>query len=372
MPERDAPVLALDILPMSERHHTGIANVAKFLARALLADDQVEGRFFAGRTEIDRDLTQQLVELDDGEILDWVRRRCPRNIASSVDFERRCAGIFTGAKAQRRLFPCEVQIIHDITTIVTPQYHDKSAVQFWNRQLLRDVMTSDLVVAVSQSTLDDLHVYLPQTKRIPATIAHLASCVADPPQRIAGTFKKPYVLVLGTLEPRKNVGFIMECLASRPEWLSRATFVFVGRWGWGESVPALVERLGLGPATKRGDIVFAGFVEDRTRDLLIANATLAIYVPRYEGFGLPVIEALHCGTAVLTSYSSSLPEVGGDHAEYCDFESADSFFDALKRTWAKETGPGAVELHRERQNYARAFSWNETYKKIKSAVLERI
>ena len=63
---------------------------------------------------------------------------------------------------------------------------------------------------------------------------------------------------------------------------------------------------------------------------------------------------------------------GGEYADYCDFESSDSFFDAFERAWAKETGPRAVELHGERQNYARAFSWSETYRKIKNAVLERI
>jgi glycosyltransferase involved in cell wall biosynthesis len=372
MPDSTPPIIWLDLSPMGERQHTGISNVAKFLARVLLADREVEGRFFAGRSEIGRDLVEHLIALDGGEIIEWLRQRQSGGFHCGADDNRRCAGIFTAAKAQRRLFPYEVQIVHDVTTIVTPQYHDAGSLRFWNRQIYRDAMTSDLIVAVSQSTLDDLHAYVPETLQKPAIVAHLAPCIVDPPARAAHPLKKPYIVVLGTLEPRKNVGFVLECLGERPEWLSRATFVFVGRWGWGETTQDLIARHGLGPAVERQDIIFTGFVEDRARDALIVNSTLVIYISRYEGFGLPVIEALHCGAPVLTSYSSSLPEAGGDQACYCDFDSSQEFFGALERIFAAESGDDVQNRRMARKAYARRFTWEATYDRIKNEILKSI
>jgi glycosyltransferase involved in cell wall biosynthesis len=180
--------------------------------------------------------------------------------------------------------------------------------------------------------------------------------------------RKPvdYVLVLGTLEPRKNVKFILDCLADHPEILSDTKFVFVGRWGWGAATHEVIEDLGLAEHVAKGRIVFAGFVSNEARDQLVASARLVVYVSRYEGLGLPVIEAFRYGTPVLTSYSSSLPEVGGDQAYYCDIDSPSSLYESLTAILSEKQPEQARQT---RLAWASKFAFKDSYRRIKDAAL---
>ena len=367
------PILALDIAPMGERQHTGIANVAKHLALEMLSDDSVDARFFMIRGEIPRRTVEQLVELSCGDILWWLARRLDAKPTFNVAQERLHIGIFTAVKYYRRLFPFEVQIVHDLTTITAPQTHTAESVAHWQDHLLGDILSSDLVVTVSESTRTDLHDFFPATRKIPSLVAHLASCVRATPLGAAENRLADYVLVLGTLEPRKNVRLVLECLSNYPELLALKTFVFVGRWGWGGDVRGLISDLGLASYLSAGRIVFTGFVEDELRDQLIAAAQLVLYPSRYEGFGLPVLEALGLGVPVLTSYCASLPEVGGDVAYYCDMDSPPALYKALIAIFAEQSDNDFRHKQREAcQVWAQRFSWKQTYRKIRDVALELV
>ena len=114
---------------------------------------------------------------------------------------------------------------------------------------------------------------------------------------------------LGTLEPRKNLPTLLAAyahLAGRPGF--RHTLVIAGGRGWYyDAIDAVVERLGLG-----GRVLFPGYVPDGDLPLWYSAADLFVYPSLYEGYGLPPLEALACGTPVVTSDASSLPEVVGD------------------------------------------------------------
>ena len=360
------PLVALEISPMQERFHTGIANVSKHLARQLLADDSVEGRFFYHRREVPVAVMEHLIALEGGAILPWLAERLITEPVFSCDPDTPAIGIFTNHKQHRRLFPFEVQVVHDLTSLVTPQFHTEGTIRIENGQRLADLASSDLIVAVSESTRQDILTYHPEIAAIPVIVAHLASCAADPDGGEAPE-AEPYVLVLGTLEPRKNVECVLELLSAHPDLLERAAFVFVGRWGWGQSTGDLIGRLGLTEAVTRGRIRFTGFVPDSVRDALLAHARCVVYASRYEGFGLPIIESLGYGVAVVTGYGSSLPEAGGRVAIYCDVTSSDAIGVAIERCLAHDD----AALRAERRAQAAKFTWWKTYTTIRDAALSR-
>lgn len=355
------PVLSLEISPLGEREHTGIANVAKALAREMLHDETIDARFFMQRSDVPRGVVERLVSMDSGEILWWLAGRL--DAGPSIDLDRRHVGIFTSTKKHRRLFPTEVLIVHDLTTVILPEFHDPETVKFWSQQLLGDMLSSDLIVAVSESTKMDIRTYFPQVDQIPCIVSHLAPSVSRVAK--APVPASPYVLVLGTLEPRKNVQVVLDCLSRNPKLAEEAQFVFVGRWGWGDNARALIETHGLSDMVQSGRILFTGFVSDEARDALLANARFVVYPSKYEGFGLPVIEALHFGTPVLTSSLSSLPEVGGREADYCDFDDPAAVLDAFATMLARDPTAGK----RKRKQAAARFTWSKTYQRIKNAAL---
>lgn len=360
----DMPLIALEISPLTERHHTGIANVTRHLAEKLLGDDSVDGRFFLNRCEVPRPVMEKALTLDDGGILWWLASRASAGPELPYDPEQISIGIYPGHKWHRRLFPTEALIVHDLTTLLVPRFHTEEAVEFWQSQHLADMLSSDLIVAVSQSTLTDILTYYPQLSGIPNIVVPLAPTTSDKPSAAAEV--EPFVLVLGTLEPRKNVEVVLECLSRRRDLLQAARFVFVGRWGWGPDTDKLIDTYGLSAAVAEGRIVFTGFVADAVRDALMRQTRCVVYVSQYEGFGLPVLEALAAGTPVITGIGSSLSEAGGDVALYCDVSSADAVAGALQSVLASPDS--AVERAR-RQAWAAQFQWATTYQRIKDAAL---
>lgn len=117
-----------------------------------------------------------------------------------------------------------------------------------------------------------------------------------------------YMLYLGTLEPRKNVPALIRAFAAIKEHVKGVKLVLAGGKGWGfEEIFAEVERFSL-----QNEIYFPGFVPNEELKLWYAAADLFVYPSLYEGFGLPPLEAMACGTPVITSNATSLTEVVGE------------------------------------------------------------
>jgi glycosyltransferase involved in cell wall biosynthesis len=365
----------MEVSPLAERNFSGIPNVAKNLAREMLRDPLIEPRFFYNRSPVPVAVVRDIVEAGEGgDILRWVVGRHAALLDYPIDGAQ-LFGLYTAIKWHRRLFPREIMIVHDLTTIVTPQYHIRETLDMWQRRLPLDMGTSDLLVAVSESTLRDVRTYYPQLAAVPAIVAPLASDAADPaakgrkpPSAPLFADDKPYVVVLGTLEPRKNVSAILDFLSDRTEILQALRFVFVGRLGWGDAPEAALAALGLQQAHDDGDIVLTGFVADDRRDQLVEQSTCVLYPSAYEGFGLPVLEALNFGVPVVIGRNSSLPEVGGDRATYCDWNSHAEIELALKACLA-ERAADRKEARESRRAWARTFTWRNTYETIRDAAL---
>jgi alpha-1,3-rhamnosyl/mannosyltransferase len=161
-----------------------------------------------------------------------------------------------------------------------------------------------------------------------------------------------YSLFVGTIEPRKNIETLLDAYSRLPlELRKRWPLVLTGYHGWrNESIHQRLES-----AKREGWAFYLGFVPSEDLPLLFAGARLFTFPSLYEGFGLPVLEAMSSGVPVVCSNSSSLPEVAGDAALMCDAKDTETLTDLIRRGLEDDAWrASAVEqglLH------AAGFSW---------------
>jgi len=228
------------------------------------------------------------------------------------------------------------------------------------------VARSAALIAISQATADDLVARYPAA-RGRTVVAPLAAApaLADPAATLPdGVPESGFILAVGTLEPRKNLPRLVAAYRRLPVTLRDAhPLVVTGRPGWdtGETVAAL-DSLG-------SRAIRTGFVPDEQLALLYRRCALFAYPSLGEGFGLPVLEAMAAGAPVLTSDRSSLPEVGGDAAAYCDPTDERAIAAALQALLGDPAR--RAQLAAAGPLRAAEFSWDETAR-IVLETLERI
>ncbi len=192
----------------------------------------------------------------------------------------------------------------DMTFYSHPEYHNSSKVFYYKTLLPLVVRRADQVVAISQSTKIDLQ----KTLAVPESKITVTPLAANARFRFrGGVSRKPAVLFVGTLEPRKNASTLIRAFSKIPApyelWI-------VGGKGWGNT--EIQEALNESPSKDR--IKFFGYVADSDLPSFYSEASLFVYPSHYEGFGIPVLEAMASGCPVITSRNSSLIEIGQDAA----------------------------------------------------------
>ncbi|HEY7933298.1 MAG TPA: glycosyltransferase family 1 protein [Solirubrobacteraceae bacterium] len=227
------------------------------------------------------------------------------------------------------------------------------------------VRRSAAFIAISQATANALAERYPRAAAL-TTVALLGvapTLTTEPDPAEASSLPEPgFVLAVGTLEPRKNLPRLVAAYSQLPGELQRLhPLVVVGALGWqtGETVDALKS---LGERC-----TMLGYVSDEALAELYRRCSVFCYPSLGEGFGLPVLEAMAAGAAVLTSNLSSLPEVGGDAAEYVDPHQVASIADGLARLLSDDLRRS--DLARRGQIRAGAFSW-ENFAQITVRTLE--
>lgn len=308
----------IDVAPLQETEYTGIPQVAAKLCEQLLGRADVEPAFFYNRHEVPIALVEQMLAARSGELYRWAAERyCLRPIVTASAPGAATVGLHTNMKFARRLFPTEGQIVHDMTTVVTPQYHTDETNAYHVEKFYGDLMSNDVTFCVSQSTASDVTAFY-QGLPGPLVVSHLGVDWdhVDPAIRAMPVEAEPFILVLGTIEPRKNLGDVLDLLAANRQLARSYRFVFGGRTGWGDAFEQQVAERGLADLLNEGRLFQTGFVSEAAKYLLFRHASAVIYPSVYEGFGLPVAEAISLETPVVTTPSSSLPEVGGTLAHY--------------------------------------------------------
>lgn len=207
-----------------------------------------------------------------------------------------------------------VTTIFDLTFERYPQTMKRTGRMWWKLLGRKGIQKSGRLITLSENTKRDLETHY----RIPKEKIHVVyPCTRDIfrphpyPRVIADKYNLPdrYVLYVGTLERRKNISNLIRAfaLAKRMGKLDHR-LVLCGKRGWlYQDIFATVQELGLTES-----VLELGFVADGDLPGLYSAADAFVYLSRYEGFGLPVLEAMSCGTPVLASNAASLPEVVGD------------------------------------------------------------
>jgi alpha-1,3-rhamnosyl/mannosyltransferase len=214
------------------------------------------------------------------------------------------------------------------------------------------------IITVSHFVRDEVIDYLrvPPHKVTAIHLSHGPTHYPRPREVIEETLNrrgwpKEYVLFVGTLEPRKNLSVLVKALSIME---TDIPLLLTGWSGWGEK-PWLREIVALGLQNR---VVVTGYLDDETLAHVYAGASAFVYPSHYEGFGLPVLEAMACGCPVICSNCSSLPEVAGDSAILIDPQDPELLANALD-------GVLHDSCLRQRLIYsglqrARAFSWSKT------------
>jgi glycosyltransferase involved in cell wall biosynthesis len=255
--------------------------------------------------------------------------------------------------------------VHDLSFARDPESAAPVLRAYLNQVVPRSVARADHVLADSAATRADLiDLYDTPPDKISVLysgVNEVFQPVRDPAALGAvrsryGLGDAPFILAVGTLQPRKNYPRLIQAFARLGG--ADLSLVIAGGRGWlYDSIFAEVERLRLG-----GRVIFPGFVADEDLPTLYSAALVLAYPSNYEGFGLPILEAFACGTPVVTSTASCLPEVAGDAALLVSPTDVEALADALGRAVA-DTALRA-QLIRAGAERARLFSWQEAARRL--------
>lgn len=227
------------------------------------------------------------------------------------------------------------------------------------------VHRADAIVCVSGSTRDDLLGRYPRARSktvvVPLAVGPPFTCPKSPLElaRVRELYGLPasFVLAVGTLERRKNLFRLIEAHAGLSADLrTRHPLVLVGPEGWDHEVELR------GAISRGGEVRAVGHVPDNDLSALYASCTVFCYPSLYEGFGLPVLEAMRSGAPTITSNVASLPEVAGDGAWYVDPLSTPEIREALTELLSSRAK--REELARRATARAASFSWGRTAEQI--------
>ncbi|MCB8982450.1 MAG: glycosyltransferase family 4 protein [Ardenticatenaceae bacterium] len=251
--------------------------------------------------------------------------------------------------------------VHDLSFVHYPEVYPAVLVKYLNRVVPWSVRRASHVLADSAATKEDLTAIwgIPADK-----ITVLYSGVNEQFQPV--TEKEgltavsnryqlgdaPYLLTVGTVQPRKNYQMLIRAFAPVAASWPHNLYIAGGKGWLYDDMMAEVERQGL-----NGRVRFLGFVADEDLPALYSGATLFLFPSLYEGFGLPLLEAMQCGTPVISSNASSLPEVVGETAVQLSPHDQTAWTHAMQELLADPAR--RMQLVAAGYRQARQFTWQK-------------
>lgn len=263
--------------------------------------------------------------------------------------------------------PCPlVTVVHDVVWRALPHSFPARDRLLLDRFLPGTLRRAAAVVTVSEFSRGEIIKYF----GVPRGKIHIVPNAADerfhPVEDAAEMAQlrdryglpEKFVLNLGVIHPRKNVNGLIRAYTALPEAVrEQYGLVITGRHGWGEALPATLTG-SVGP----GSVCFTGYVPDEDLPALYSAATAFAYPSLYEGFGIPPLEAMACGTPVVASNVASLPDVVGDAALMVDPRSTESIRDGLEQI----LGDAELRARLREAGFERVkqFSWRSSAERM--------
>ena len=267
-----------------------------------------------------------------------------------------------------------VVTVHDLGYLAYPEAHKTGDRRYLDWSTRWNARRATAVIADSAATRADLiRAYGVDARKI--RVIHLGRDETMAPVRDAQVLAEVqarygisgrYLLYVGTLQPRKNLARTIAAfarVAAAPAFAG-LQLVLAGKKGWlYDDLFAQVERMGLADR-----VLFPGYVEDADLPALLSGALAFVFPSLYEGFGIPVLEAGACGVPVITSNTSSLPEVAGDAALLVDPHDVDAIAEAMTRLVTDEAL--RAELSQQGLANVQRFSWEKCARETLAVLLE--
>ena len=223
--------------------------------------------------------------------------------------------------------------IHDTSFIRFPQFTEEKNLKYITKKIKKTVERADKIITISHFSAEEIKTLLnvPEHK---IAVTHLGISESFMPEDKHEAFLKvkektqiadPYILTLGTVEPRKNLLLAIEMFEKMKHF--DGNLVIAGMLGW--KYETIMEKIKESPKSKK--IIYLNYVPDGLLSSLYSAASLYIIPSHYEGFGFPPVEAMACGTPVLSSKGGSLPEILGNAAEYAEFNAPEQWADKAEQ-----------------------------------------
>lgn len=256
----------------------------------------------------------------------------------------------------------QVITIHDLAFMKFPNVVEQNIYDYMMRWVPYSIKHADHLIAVSENTKRDILEYFDY----PEDKIHVVYSAADERYKkqlddtieqvkLKYSLPNKYFLYLGTLEPKKNLPIIIEALAKlKNEYGSQQKLVVVGAKGWKfNPIFERVTELGL-----EEDVIFTGYIADEDLPAIYSGATAFTFPSFYEGFGIPLLEAMQCEIPVIASNASCIPEVVGDGGILLDPNDVDGWTKAMHKI--STNALLHEEYIRKGLNQASKFSWEKT------------
>ncbi len=265
-----------------------------------------------------------------------------------------------------------VLTVHDLIFKLFPRYHKRLNYWFLNAAMPLFVRRADVIIAISQATRRDLMThYGTPPEKITVVYEAAAPCFRPPAPEAVVTVRARYglperfLLTVGTIEPRKNLSRLLEALVRLRQRYPDLHLVVVGSRGW--LYQGFFQRI---VELALQDVVhLPGYVPDADLPAVYGAAMLMVMPSLYEGFGLPVLEAMACGAPVVCSRAASLPEIGGEAARYFDPTDVEDMTQTLDQVLADAELRAAMATAGLEQ--AAQFSWDRVARET-VAVYEKV
>jgi glycosyltransferase involved in cell wall biosynthesis len=260
-------------------------------------------------------------------------------------------------------FNKSIATIHDLSFLIYPETLKKGAYTFFNKNFLITIKKADIIVTVSKhSKADILKFYHPPEKKIKVIYNGVNNfffneLTSDEKLNIQKKFSlnNPFIFYLGTIEPRKNLVSVIKAFNRISYNFTNLLLVIGGLGGWlTEEIESEVNFTN----SKKKKIILTGNLTDSEYKFLLKKAEIFLYVPLYEGFGLPVLEAMASGCRVITSNTSSLPEITGDSCIKVTPGDIDSITQNIEILLNEDK-----KINKKAIQRAKSFSWSKSAEK---------
>ncbi len=253
-------------------------------------------------------------------------------------------------------------VIHDLNFFHYPQFNPWSAKKYYYHYFPRFIKKATRIATVSEFSKQDMAGLFDVDPGKIDVVYNGANEVLHPvdeqvKNNVLQRYSEgcPYFLFIGLIQPRKNIDNLIRAFDEFKKSVnSNVKLLLVGsKKYWNDEIQKAYDH-----SSFRDDIVFTGRLETTDLNRVIASAIALVYVSHFEGFGIPILEAMYCDVPVITSKVSSMPEVGGDAALYVDPKSVDSIRDAMLKMFC-DTNVSKSLIKKARIQRLR-FTWEKT------------